>query len=275
MSTSTRSARRVEKEFGVTVARTSLFTCSDASQNEMMKDIEEQKLDGMVVASCSPKLHLMTFRNVAKRAGMNPFQYVQVNIREQCSWAHSDDQEGATCKAVGLVGGGIEKALRAEPLEPIRVTSVKKVLVIGAGIAGLRAAIEIADLGVEVFLIERSPAAGGHVGELGEMYPAGKKGAEIIAGLLGEVRKRSNITLFTNAELVEKRGISAISRWRSGSSPMRRSPPTGRGGAPRRRRSASRSAPSSSPPASTSISRSRTNTASASTASSRSPSSRG
>ncbi len=141
----------VEKELGVTVAKTSLFTCSDASQQEMMKDVAEQKLDGMVVASCSPKLHLMTFRNVAKRSGMNPFQYVQVNIREQCSWAHSDDKEGATCKAIGLVRGGIEKALRAEPLEPIRVTSVKKVLIVGAGIAGMRAAIESADLGVEVF----------------------------------------------------------------------------------------------------------------------------
>ncbi len=196
----------VEKELGVKVAKTSLFTCSDASQQEMMKDIAEQKLDGMVVASCSPKLHLMTFRNVAKRSGMNPFQYVQVNIREQCSWAHSDDKEGATCKAIGLVRGGIEKAMRAEPLEPIRVTSVKKVLVVGAGIAGMRAAIESADLGVEVFLIERSSAAGGHVGELGEMYPTGKRGAEIVAGLLGEIRKRSAITLFTNAELVEKQG---------------------------------------------------------------------
>ena len=196
----------VEKELGVKVAKTSLFTCSDASQQEMRKDIEEQKLDGMVVASCSPKLHLMTFRNVAKRSGMNPFQYVQVNIREQCSWAHSNDREGATCKAIGLVRGGIEKALRAEALEPIRVTSVKKVLIVGAGIAGLRAAIEIADLGVEVFLIEQAPGVGGRVGELGEMYPAGDKGTEIIAGLLGEIRKRSAITLFTSAELVEKEG---------------------------------------------------------------------
>jgi len=196
----------VEKELGVKVAKTSLFTCSDASQQEMRKDIEEQKLDRVVVASCSPKLHLMTFRNVARRAGMNPFQYVQVNIREQCSWAHSDDREGATCKTIGLVRGGVEKALRAEALEPIRVTSVKKVLIVGAGIAGLRAAIEIADLGVEVFLIEQAPGVGGRVGELGEMYPAGKKGTEIIAGLLGEIRKRSAITLFTSAELVEKEG---------------------------------------------------------------------
>ncbi len=198
--------KRIEKEFGVTVARTSMFTCSDASQNDMIKDIREQGLDGMVVASCSPKLHLATFRNMSTRAGLNPFQYVQVNIREQCSWAHSDDHEGATCKAANLVGAGIEKVMRQEALQPIRVTSVKRVLVIGAGIAGLRAAIELADLGVEVFLVEKEPAAGGMVAQLDEMFPAGKNGAELIAMLLAEVKKRPNITLFLNAELSEKSG---------------------------------------------------------------------
>ncbi|HSQ35245.1 MAG TPA: FAD-dependent oxidoreductase, partial [Candidatus Binatia bacterium] len=159
--------KQVEEQYGVTVAKTSMFTCSDASQNDMIKDIQEQGLDGMVVASCSPKLHLTTFRNMSTRAGLNPFQYVQVNIREQCSWAHSDDREGATCKAANLVGAGIEKAMGQEALQPIRVTSVKKVLVIGAGIAGLRAALELADLGVEVFVIEKEPVAGGMVGKLG------------------------------------------------------------------------------------------------------------
>jgi len=198
--------RQVEEKYGVTVARTSMFTCSDASQNEMIRDIQEQGLDGMVVASCSPKLHLTTFRNMSTRAGLNPFQYVQVNIREQCSWAHSDDHEGATCKAASLVSAGIEKALRQEALAPIRVTSVKRVLVIGAGIAGLRAALELADLGVEVFLVEKEAEAGGRVGRLGEMFPSGKKGTELIAGLLAEVRKRAGITLFLNAELMEKSG---------------------------------------------------------------------
>jgi heterodisulfide reductase subunit A len=198
--------KQVEERYGVTVARTSMFTCSDASQNDMIKDIREQGLDGMVVASCSPKLHLMTFRNMAARAGLNPFQYVQVNIREQCSWAHSDDPEGATCKAANLVGAGIEKAMRQEALQPIRVTSVKKVLVIGAGIAGLRAALELADLGVEVFLIEKEPAVGGMVAQLGEMFPTGNRGADLVAGLLTEVKKRANITLFLNAELSEKSG---------------------------------------------------------------------
>jgi heterodisulfide reductase subunit A len=198
--------KRIEEQYGVTVARTSMFTCSDASQNDMIKDIQEQGLDGMVVASCSPKLHLTTFRNMSTRAGLNPFQYVQVNIREQCSWAHADDHEGATCKAANLVGAGIEKAMGQEALQPIRVTSVKRVLVIGAGIAGLRAALELADLGVEVFLVEKEPEVGGMVGKLGEMFPAGRNGAELIAMLLAEVKKRPRITLFLNAELAEKSG---------------------------------------------------------------------
>jgi heterodisulfide reductase subunit A len=198
--------REIEEELGVTVAKTTMFTCSDASQNEMIEDIKESGLDGMVVASCSPKLHLGTFRAVAERAGLNPYQYVQVNIREQCSWPHSDDREGATRKAVGLVKGGIEKVIRSEPLEPIRVTSVKKVLVIGSGVAGLRAAIEMADLGVEVFLIEREPELGGAVAGLGPVYPSGKRGGEIVGELVSEARKRKNITLWTNAEMVERHG---------------------------------------------------------------------
>jgi heterodisulfide reductase subunit A len=196
----------IEEELGVTVAKTSMFSCSDASQQEMIEDIKNSNLDGMVVASCSPKLHLYTFRGVAERAGLNPFQYVQVNIREQASWPHSDNTEGATRKAIGLVKGGIEKAKRTEPLEPIRVTSVRKALIVGAGIAGMRAAIEMADLGVEVFLIERSPSIGGAVSRLGVMYPSGKRGDEVIASLANEIAKRENITVFTNTELIAKEG---------------------------------------------------------------------
>ncbi len=196
----------IEKDSDVVVSRTTMFTCSDASQTEMMNDIRENGLDGIVVASCSPKLHLSTFRGVADRAGMNPFQYVQVNIREQCSWAHSDDPAGATDKAVGLVRGGLGKAKLAEPLEPIRVNSIKKVLVIGAGIAGLRAAIELADLGVEVFVVEKRGKAGGTVGNLGRMYPSGRVGSEIISALMDEVAKRPLITLFTGAGLARKEG---------------------------------------------------------------------
>jgi heterodisulfide reductase subunit A len=198
--------REIEGKLGVTVARTTMFTCSDASQSEIISDIRENGLDGIVVASCSPKLHLGTFRGVAERAGLNPYQYVQVNIREQCSWAHAGDLGGATNKALGLVRGGVEKVIRSEPLEPIRVTSVKSVLIIGAGVAGLRAAVEMADLGVEVFLVERERAVGGAVARLGTLYPSGKRGGEIIGHLSREISIRDNITLFTGAEIVAKEG---------------------------------------------------------------------
>src|SRR3990170_4054630 len=96
----------VEHEPGVVVARQTMFACSDASQQEMQRDIEDQRLDGLVVASCSPKLHVTTFRGVAKRAGLNPFEYSQVNIREQASWIHTDDAAGTTDKAIGLRWAG-------------------------------------------------------------------------------------------------------------------------------------------------------------------------
>ena len=90
----------------VVVAKTAMFTCSDATQQEIVADIQANDLDGLVVASCSPKLHTYTFRGVAQRAGLNPYEYTQVNIREQCSWVHTDDHDGATAKATALVEGG-------------------------------------------------------------------------------------------------------------------------------------------------------------------------
>lgn len=199
-------SKAVRDEAGVVVAKTAMFACSDATQQEMVQDIKEQNLDGLVVASCSPKLHLLTFREVAKRAGLNPYQYTQVNVREQCSWTHTDDKAGATEKAIRLVRGGIARTRLTEPLKPIKIDTVPKVLVVGAGIAGLRAAVGLADLGISVWLVEKSPVAGGQVAGLGKMYPHYKSGKHIIDQLIIEVKKRKNITLFTNAQLVEKSG---------------------------------------------------------------------
>lgn len=201
-----RVAETVRDEPGVVVAKTAIFTCSDATQQEMIRDIREQDLDGLVVASCSPKLHLHTFRDVARRAGLNPYQYTQVNIREQCSWTHTDDPEGATEKAVRLVRGGIARTNLTVPLEPIRIDTVPKVLIIGGGIAGLRAAAGMADIGIAVYLVEKAPAVGGWVSGFGKMYPHGKDGRKLIDHLVEEIRKRDNITVFTNAVLVEKSG---------------------------------------------------------------------
>jgi len=196
----------VEKEPGVGVAKTAMFTCSDATQSEIIADAQEQGLDGLVIASCSPKLHTFTFRDVAKRAGMNPFQYTQVNVREQCSWTHTDDHEGATEKAVRLVRAGINRTRLTDPLEPIVVETTPKTLVVGGGIAGLRAALGLAEIGLAVFLVEKEPKLGGWVAGFGDMYPHGRNGAELIAKLEDKVRSHPGITVFTNAELVAKGG---------------------------------------------------------------------
>ena len=196
----------VEKEPGVGVAKTAMFTCSDATQSEIIADAQEQGLDGLVIASCSPKLHTFTFRDVAKRAGMNPFQYTQVNVREQCSWTHTDDHEGATEKAVRLVRAGINRTRLTDPLEPIVVETTPKTLVVGGGIAGLRAALGLAEIGLAVFLVEKEPKLGGWVAGFGDMYPHGRNGAELIAKLEQKVRSHPGITVFTRAELIAKSG---------------------------------------------------------------------
>jgi len=196
----------VKDEPGVVVAETSLFACADGTQQDMIREIREKNLDGLVVASCSPKLHLFTFRGVAKRADLNQFQYTQANIREQCSWAHNDDPIGATTKAIGLVKGAIAKTRESVPLVPLAVETTPKTMVVGAGIAGLRAAIGLAGLGLGVYLVEREQELGGWVGRFGPMYPYDHDGREIVAGLLEEIRKIPSIVVFTNAELTGKSG---------------------------------------------------------------------
>ncbi len=196
----------VEHDPDVEVARSAMFTCSDATQQEIVQDAHEKGLDALVVASCSPKLHTMTFRDVARRAGLNPFQYTQVNIREQCSWTHTDDHEGATEKALRLVRAGINRTRLTEPLEPIVVETTPRSLVVGGGIAGLRAALGLAEIGLAVFLVEKEDRLGGWVAGFGTMYPNGRNGAEMIARLEAAVRAHPAITVFTNAELVAKGG---------------------------------------------------------------------
>ena len=196
----------VKDEPGVVVARHTMFACSDAGQQEMEKDIAENHLDGLVVASCSPKLHVVTFRGVARRSGMNPYEYSQANIREQCSWTHTDDPAGATAKAIGLVRGVIARTRLTEALEPLVVETTQKALIIGGGITGLRAAIGLADIGLGVFLVEREHELGGWVGKFGPMYPHQRDGRELIANLVAQIKARPSINVFTNAEVVRKAG---------------------------------------------------------------------
>ena len=196
----------VAEDEGVVVSSTTMFTCSDAAQEEIIEDIKANNLDGIVIASCSPKLHLFTFRAMAERAGLNPYQYVQVNLREQDSWTHQHDIDRATEKGIRLVRAGIARCIRSKPLQTMRIETTPRVLIIGAGVAGLRAALSLSDMGFAVFVIERAAKVGGWTGEFGSMFPNNHRGVDLIDELYESAKKRDNITIFVNAELKEKRG---------------------------------------------------------------------
>jgi len=191
---------------GVDIALDTMFACADSSQKQISEDIKNKKLDGLVVASCSPKLHYPTFSAVAERGGLNKYNYVHANIREQVSWAHSDNKEGATEKAIRVVLSAIARVKEANALEPIKIKSQKSIAVLGAGIAGMRAAKELADLGVQVYLIEREHFVGGRISQLDYLCGADITGKELVTSLYTKIIEHPNVTLFTGAELVKKGG---------------------------------------------------------------------
>jgi len=195
-----------EKMGGVAIAKHTIFACADSSQKEIAEDIKNLELDGIVVASCSPKLHLLTFRAVAERAGLNPYNYVHANIREQSSWAHSDDKKGATEKAISLVRSAVERVSHSVAMDPVSISAQNIVAVVGAGVAGMKAAIELADMGSQVYLIEKSHYVGGRTSQWGKLFLPGETGKSVVENLYQEVKKRQNINLFTGAELVSKKG---------------------------------------------------------------------
>jgi heterodisulfide reductase subunit A len=183
-----------------------MFACGDANQKEMVDDIKRNQLDGVVVASCSPKLHLTTFRAVTERAGLNKYNYVHANIREQASWAHSDDKTGATETAIRLVKAAVAKAALAKSLNPYIITSKKAIAVIGGGIAGMRAAIELSDMGCPVTLIEREHFIGGRVAQWNLLFTTRETGKEVITKLYNDLIGRDNITLLTGSEVISSTG---------------------------------------------------------------------
>ena len=196
----------LKDEPGVIVSESPVFACSDGTQHDMIADIRSQGLDGLVVASCSPKLHQVTFRNVSKRADLNPYNYTQVNIREQDSWAHSHDRPGATEKAIGLVRAGVAKTRLSEPLEPLVVQTRQRTLVVGGGVAGLRAALGLAHVGLDVLLVEREAQLGGWVRRFGATYPSDASGRDEVARLVEQISGRRDISVYTSAELTGKAG---------------------------------------------------------------------
>jgi heterodisulfide reductase subunit A len=192
------------KHRGVVIGRDYKFMCSSLGQELIEKDIKELGLTRVVVAACSPHLHEKTFRTACERAGLNPFLCELVSIREQVSWVHTD-KVAATLKSQAVVSGGVERVLHHVPLEPIRVPIHPATLVVGGGIAGIQAALEIADAGFPVYLVEREPSIGGHMAQFDKTFPTLDCAACILTPRMVQVGTHPNITLLTysNVEKVD------------------------------------------------------------------------
>jgi heterodisulfide reductase subunit A len=190
----------------VVVSRTDMSMCSDAGQAMIEEHIREHGVNRVVVGACAPSLHERTFRGTVARAGLNPYLYHHVGLREQDSWVHQSNPQKATEKAIRLMMAGIAKARLLEPLEPIVLDAEQHALVIGGGIAGLRAAWDIARRGIRVTLIEKSPFLGGHVAQLETTFPAGEHAREVLHSLIETVLAHPLITVHTRAELTGVRG---------------------------------------------------------------------
>jgi heterodisulfide reductase subunit A2 len=185
---------------GVVISRDYKFMCSSLGQELIQKDIKEQKLTRVVVAACSPHLHEKTFRNACKGAGLNPYLCELVSIREQDSWVHTD-KAAATAKAKAIVSGGVARVVHHEALEPLRVPIHPDTLVVGGGIAGIQAALEIADAGFRVYLVEREPSIGGHMAQFDKTFPTLDCSACILTPKMVDVGNHPNITLLTWSEV--------------------------------------------------------------------------
>ncbi len=154
----------------VTVARENQYTCSETGQNIIKKDIQELDLDRVVVASCSPRMHETTFQATVAEAGINPYFFGMANIREHCSWVVPDPAE-ATAKAKRLVSSMVSRGAYQDALEPRVEPMTQSALVVGGGIAGMQAALTIADAGYPVYLVERESTIGGHMAQLNKTFP--------------------------------------------------------------------------------------------------------
>ena len=199
-------ARFASRLPGVVISRDYKYMCSDPGQELIQQDIRDHRLNRVVVASCSPLLHEHTFRKAVAKAGLNPFYFQMVNIREHASWVHEDPQ-AATAKARALARAAIERVRFHRALEPVRVPIRAEALVIGGGIAGIHAALTLAEAGKRVILVERQPSIGGHMAYLDKTFPTLDCAACILTPKMSAVRSHPNITLWTYSEVVEVEGF--------------------------------------------------------------------
>ncbi len=182
------------------------YMCSEPGQKKLRDAIVDRQLDGVVVACCSPRMHEITFRNAAQSAGLNPYKVEIANIREQCSWVHQKEKGKATEKAIDIIKTMIEKVKRDEPLKPIEFEITKRALVIGGGIAGITAAVDIANAGYEVILVERRHSIGGKMLELSETFPTLDCAQCTLTPKTVEAGRHPKIKLMVYSEVEEVKG---------------------------------------------------------------------
>jgi heterodisulfide reductase subunit A2 len=201
--------KRVAEEIGkmknVVIARDYLYMCSDPGQDLIKKDIKEYQLNRIVVASCSPRMHEPTFRKALKEANLNPYLLEMANIREQVSWV-TEDKEEATKKAISIVRIAVLRASLLEELFEKDVSVTRRALVIGGGIAGIQAALDIADAGYEVYLVEKESSIGGHMAQLEKTFPTLDCAACILTPKMVEVAKHPYVKLYTYCEIDDVSG---------------------------------------------------------------------
>ena len=190
---------------GVVVSRDYKFMCSSLGQELIERDIKEKGLTRVVVAACSPHLHEATFRGACKRAGLNPYLCELASIREHVSWVHTD-KSAATDKAKAVVSGAVERVVKSTALEPLHVPIHPATLVVGGGIAGIQAALEIADAGFKVYLVEREPSIGGHMSQFDKTFPTLDCAACILTPRMVQAGADPDIELLTWSEVVDVKG---------------------------------------------------------------------
>ena len=190
----------------ITVLKEHSNMCSGAGQKLIIEDIQAHRLDRVVIASCSPQFHEKTFKSTLEKAGLNPYVLEMANFREHCSWTHRSEPEIATEKAIDLIRSSIEKVRHDYPLEKKKIAMGNRVLVIGGGVAGIQASLDLANAGKEVTLVEKEPTIGGNMAMLTKTFPTEDCAACIISPKMAEVQDHPNIRLLTNTEIVNTTG---------------------------------------------------------------------
>lgn len=201
----------------VVYVKTNRYTCADPGQEEIRKGIKEHKLSRVVVAACSPRMHEPTFRRTVAEAGLNPFLFEMANIREFSSWCHQSTPGDATEKAKELVKMAVAKVKLLEPLDVIQVPVTNRALVAGAGVAGASAAVNLAEMGYQVYLVDRAEIIGGHMAQLGKTFPVFECSNcpqqihcprfSCVATRIGAAAVHPNVKLFAYSDVKEVEGV--------------------------------------------------------------------